>query len=130
MATTREEGRSKGIKLGLLRPVTLFPFPSKRISELPDRGVKGILTVELSTGQMLHDVNLALRFSSKFVLLCGGTVFACGGPEVIDEESMEKVYGVKVEVETRGGFRTVVPVSACCRPAGNGEHGEVPRHEM
>lgn len=78
-----------------------------------ERGITALMAI--------HDVNLALRFSSKFVLLCGGSVFACGGPEVIDEESMEKVYGVKVEVETRGGFKMVVPVSACCVAGANGE---------
>jgi 2-oxoglutarate ferredoxin oxidoreductase subunit alpha len=50
--------RDAGYKVGLLRPVTLFPFPSKRISELAD-SVKGILSVEMSTGQMVEDVMLA-----------------------------------------------------------------------
>jgi iron complex transport system ATP-binding protein len=68
----------------------------------------------------IHDVNLALRFSRKFILLSEGSVFACGGPEVIDEESMEKVYGVKVKVETRGDTRMVVPLSVCRHAGGNG----------
>jgi 2-oxoglutarate ferredoxin oxidoreductase subunit alpha len=52
--------REKGIKLGLLRPVTLFPYPSQAISELADQ-VKGILSVELNTGQMIEDVRLAVN---------------------------------------------------------------------
>jgi 2-oxoglutarate ferredoxin oxidoreductase subunit alpha len=53
-----ELARGQGIKAGLLRPITLFPFPSKRINELAGR-VKGILSVEMSAGQMVEDVLLA-----------------------------------------------------------------------
>lgn len=45
--------RAKGIKVGLLRPITLFPFPSKPILELAQR-VKGVLSVEMSAGQMVR----------------------------------------------------------------------------
>lgn len=53
-------GREKGIKVGLLRPITLFPFPYKQIDEL-SRKVKGILTVEMNAGQMVEDVRLAVE---------------------------------------------------------------------
>ena len=53
--------REKGIKVGLLRPITLFPFPSEPIKQLAQR-VKGILTVEMSAGQMVKDVQLASEF--------------------------------------------------------------------
>jgi len=52
--------RAQGIKVGLLRPITLFPFPSKRINELSGQ-VKGILSVEMSAGQMIEDVLLAVN---------------------------------------------------------------------
>jgi 2-oxoglutarate ferredoxin oxidoreductase subunit alpha len=52
--------REQGIKAGLLRPITLFPFPSLRINELGGR-VKGILSVEMSSGQMVEDVMLAVN---------------------------------------------------------------------
>ena len=52
--------RQKGIKVGLLRPITLFPFPEKRLSELAVR-VKGFLTVECSAGQMVEDVRLSVN---------------------------------------------------------------------
>ena len=52
--------RQEGIKLGLLRPITLFPFPTKRINELAGR-VKGILSVEMSAGQMVEDVLLSVN---------------------------------------------------------------------
>lgn len=51
--------RAEGIKVGLLRPVTLFPFPSIRINELAQK-VKGILSVEMSAGQMVEDVLLSV----------------------------------------------------------------------
>jgi 2-oxoglutarate ferredoxin oxidoreductase subunit alpha len=55
-----ELARAKGIKVGLLRPITLFPFPNKQLLELSDQ-VKGILSVELSTGQMVEDVRLSVE---------------------------------------------------------------------
>ena len=52
--------REQGIKAGLLRPITLFPFPAKRINELADT-VKGMLSVEMSAGQMIEDVLLSVN---------------------------------------------------------------------
>lgn len=52
--------RNKGIKLGLLRPITLFPFPEQKIEELSKK-VKGILSVEMSAGQMVEDIRLAVK---------------------------------------------------------------------
>jgi len=51
--------RAEGYKVGLLRPITLFPFPTAIIAKLADQ-VKGILTVEMSAGQMIEDVRLAV----------------------------------------------------------------------
>ena len=56
-----ELGRAKGLKIGLLRPITLFPFPKDQILELTNQ-VKGILSVELSAGQMVEDVRLSAQF--------------------------------------------------------------------
>ena len=50
--------RAKGIRVGLIRPITLFPFPSGILNELANR-MKGILTVEMNAGQMVEDVRLA-----------------------------------------------------------------------
>ncbi|MBN1952854.1 MAG: 3-methyl-2-oxobutanoate dehydrogenase subunit VorB [Bacteroidales bacterium] len=52
-------GREEGIKIGLIRPITLFPFPYDIIGEYAKK-VKGILSVELSAGQMIEDVRLAV----------------------------------------------------------------------
>jgi 2-oxoglutarate ferredoxin oxidoreductase subunit alpha len=50
--------RDEGLKAGLLRPITLFPFPSKRVNELADQ-VKMMFSVEMSSGQMVEDVLLS-----------------------------------------------------------------------
>ena len=52
--------REKGIKIGLLRPITLYPFPYKEVMAFADK-VKGILSVELNAGQMVEDVRLAVE---------------------------------------------------------------------
>jgi 2-oxoglutarate ferredoxin oxidoreductase subunit alpha len=57
-------GREKGIKAGLLRPITLYPFPTEAIQRLAKQ-VKGILSLELSAGQMVEDVRLAVGCSIK-----------------------------------------------------------------
>ncbi len=59
--------RSKGIRAGLLRPITLFPFPTVEIDRLTSQ-LKGILTVELSAGQMIEDVRLAVEGRVKVAL--------------------------------------------------------------
>ena len=55
-----EIARAEGIKVGVLRPITLFPFPKKKIQELAER-VKGFMSVEMSAGQMVDDVRLAVN---------------------------------------------------------------------
>lgn len=56
--------REKGIKAGLFRPITLYPFPKKALAERAKQ-VKGILTVEMSAGQMVEDVRLATECNVK-----------------------------------------------------------------
>ncbi len=56
--TAIREARSKEIKVGLFRPITLWPFPEKRMKEFIDNQIKEILVVELSAGQMVEDVKL------------------------------------------------------------------------
>ena len=52
--------REQGIKVGLFRPITLWPFPTKEIAELA-KSKKGILVVEINAGQMVQDVLLAVN---------------------------------------------------------------------
>jgi len=70
-----ELARAEGIKAGLLRPITLFPFPTNEISHYADQ-VKGMLTVEMSAGQMVDDVRLAVngRVPVEFYGRMGGIV--------------------------------------------------------
>ncbi|OFY84906.1 MAG: 3-methyl-2-oxobutanoate dehydrogenase subunit VorB [Bacteroidetes bacterium RIFCSPLOWO2_12_FULL_35_15] len=53
-------GRERGIKVGLLRPITLFPYPSDELAKLAKQ-VKGMLSVEMSAGQMVEDVRLSVN---------------------------------------------------------------------
>ena len=55
-----ELAREQGIKAGLFRPITLWPFPSKQIAEVA-KGKKGILVSEINAGQMIQDVRLAVN---------------------------------------------------------------------
>lgn len=55
-----EIAREEGIKVGLFRPITLWPFPEKQIAEMA-RKTKGVLVVEINAGQMVDDVRLAVN---------------------------------------------------------------------
>jgi len=56
--------RNEGIKVGLFRPITLWPFPYNEIREMTGQ-VKGMLSVEMSAGQMVEDVKLAVEAKIK-----------------------------------------------------------------
>jgi pyruvate/2-oxoacid:ferredoxin oxidoreductase alpha subunit len=70
-----ELGRARGMALGLLRPITLYPFPTEAIRQLARRA-RAFAVVELSTGQMVDDVRLALegRRPVEFFSRVGGNV--------------------------------------------------------
>ena len=55
-----EMAREEGIKVGLFRPITLWPFPEKQVAEAA-KGKKGVLVAEINAGQMIEDVRLALN---------------------------------------------------------------------
>ena len=67
--------RAEGIKVGLIRPITLWPFPKKALAKAADQ-VKGFISVELSMGQMIDDVKIALEGCRPvtFVGKAGGVV--------------------------------------------------------
>jgi pyruvate/2-oxoacid:ferredoxin oxidoreductase alpha subunit len=73
--STVEMARERGLKVGLLRPITLWPFPSEKVTELAQK-TRQMLSVELSTGQMVEDVRLAVegRCPVHFYGRCGGMV--------------------------------------------------------
>lgn len=70
-----ELARAEGIKAGLIRPITLFPFPKSIIKELATR-VKGFISIEMSAGQMVEDVRLAVsgKVPVEFYGRMGGIV--------------------------------------------------------
>jgi 2-oxoglutarate ferredoxin oxidoreductase subunit alpha len=82
-AVTR--AREEGIKVGWIRPVTLWPFPTEQISKAADE-FRLFLTVEMSTGQMVEDVKLAVAGKSP-VVFYGRT----GGGVPTVEEILDKI---------------------------------------
>lgn len=88
-AKAMEMAREKGYKVGVVRPLTLFPFPTKIYAELGKK-VKGILDVEMNAGQMVEDVRLAVNGSTKveFYGRMGGMI---PSPEEILEH-FEKIF--------------------------------------
>ncbi len=70
-----DEARRQGIRAGLFRPITLWPFPSRELAEKA-KNCRNVLVVEMSTGQMLEDVKLALngRVPVDFFSRVGGNV--------------------------------------------------------
>lgn len=73
--TAVKQARRQGIKVGLLRPITLFPFPERRLSQLADEA-RGFLVVEMNAGQMVEDVKVAVGGQApvKFLGRMGGTL--------------------------------------------------------
>lgn len=71
-----DAARRLGLKVGLYRPITLWPFPAAGLARLVDGGVKEFLSVEMSSGQMIEDVQLACLGRAKvhFYGRMGGVV--------------------------------------------------------
>lgn len=80
--------RAEGIKAGLIRPITVWPFPKAVLRNMADR-VKAFITVELSMGQMIEDVELATR-CIRPVFLCSRT----GGMVPTPDEILRKIREV------------------------------------
>ncbi len=83
--------REQGIKVGLLRPITVWPYPYKAIEEMVPQ-LKGILTVEMSLGQMVEDVKLAVngKIPVEHYGRVGGMI---PSPEEIVEALKTKIIG-------------------------------------
>lgn len=79
--------REKGIKAGGFRPITLFPFPNKRLQELASK-VKKFITVEVNMGQMINDVKLAVNGKIPVELINKG-VGTPPSPEEIAQKAEE-----------------------------------------
>lgn len=81
--------REKGLKVGVFRPVTLYPFPNKRLNELAS-SVKKFITVEVNMGQMINDVRLAVNGKASVELIHKG-VGAPPSPEDIMSQIEELI---------------------------------------
>ena len=70
-----DEARSHGLRAGLFRPITLWPYPSEALATMAER-CRTVMVVEMSTGQMVEDVRLALngRVPVEFYGRVGGNV--------------------------------------------------------
>lgn len=87
--TAIDDLREKGVKVGMIRPITVFPFPSEVFKKYADKAsVKAFLDVELNAGQMIEDVKLAIDCKKpvEFLGKLGGYVVS---PEEICEKVME-----------------------------------------
>ena len=88
-----ELAREQGLKVGILRPITLFPFPSDELKRLANN-VKGILVVEMNAGQMVEDVRLAVgsNIPVEFYGRMGGMI-----PQ--PDEIVEKIINLSKQVK-------------------------------
>lgn len=82
--------REKGIRVGMIRPITLWPFPQKAIADAA-KSVKAFISVELSMGQMIEDIRLS-EDCAKPVYLCNRAGGMIPSPEDI-METINKVVG-------------------------------------
>lgn len=85
--------RKEGIKVGLIRPITLWPFPTEVLNKTADK-VKGFISVELSMGQMIEDVRLATN-CKKPVVLCNRS----GGMIPTPEQVLESIKNLAKETK-------------------------------
>ncbi|MBE7087740.1 MAG: 3-methyl-2-oxobutanoate dehydrogenase subunit VorB [Clostridiales bacterium] len=83
------EARKQGIKVGMIRPITLWPFPTEALLSASKK-VKSFLSVELNMGQMIDDVKLAIN-CSKPVYLCNRT----GGIIMSPSEVLDKLKQIE-----------------------------------
>ncbi len=89
-----EMARAQGYKVGLFRPITLWPFPKAALLKAVDKAA-AVLTIELSAGQMVEDVSLAIR-CSRPVHFYGRT----GGMMMSPQDVYQKIVEI---FETKGG---------------------------
>jgi 2-oxoglutarate ferredoxin oxidoreductase subunit alpha len=90
-----ERAREKGMKVGLFRPVTLYPFPYGALDRLSQR-VRNFMAVELNTGQMVEDVKLAVGHKKNQVDFYGRPPGSIPSPDELFEE-VKKVYRKRIK---------------------------------
>ncbi len=91
---TMKLAKEKGINLGLIRPITLWPYPTDAFNQTIDQTKFGYLTVEMSMGQMVEDVRLSVE-GRKPVYFYGRSGGMIPSPQEILDKAMEIVGGAK-----------------------------------
>ena len=84
-----EKARAQGLKVGLFRPKTLFPFPKKQLQVLAERPGVTFISVEMSNGQLADDIRLAINCSRPVEL-----VNRLGGNLLTLDQVKEKILAV------------------------------------
>ena len=84
--------RNEGIKVGLIRPITLWPFPKKALRQAAEQ-VKAFVSVELNMGQMIDDIRLATE-CKRPVSLCNRTGGMIPSPDQVLASIREAAKGV------------------------------------
>lgn len=95
-------------------PVLLFDEPTSNLDLRNQMEVLQIIKKivkerNLSAVVTIHDLNLALRFADRFLAMRDGVVYGFGGSEIVTEESIFDVYGVRASVMMHEGYKVVVP---------------------
>ena len=85
------EARKNGVKVGLIRPITLWPFPKQALAKAAER-CESFISVELSMGQMIEDVRLAIE-CRRPVALCNRAGGVIPSPEEVYAKIMEAAKG-------------------------------------
>lgn len=85
--------RDEGIRIGLHRPISLYPFPHDRVREIAEQ-VKALLVVEMNSGQMVEDVRLAVegRVPVEFYGRMGGVV-------PLPDEILDEIHKLHVQIK-------------------------------
>ncbi|MDW7733104.1 MAG: 3-methyl-2-oxobutanoate dehydrogenase subunit VorB [Methanolobus sp.] len=89
-----DQARKEGIRVGLFRPKTLFPFPEKELKAFADAGERTFVSVEMSNGQMLGDIQLAVGCDRKVEL-----VNRMGGNLITLDQVLERIRDIAAREE-------------------------------
>ena len=87
--------REKGMKIGLFRPITLYPYPYDALGKVA-QSVKNFMSVELNTGQMVEDVRLSLADKGTVVDFYGRPPGSIPSPDELFEE-VKKIYKKRIK---------------------------------
>ncbi|HEX8939177.1 MAG TPA: 3-methyl-2-oxobutanoate dehydrogenase subunit VorB [Candidatus Limnocylindrales bacterium] len=121
--TAIRRARASGLRVGLFRPITLWPFPERELARLSAR-VRGLLVVELSAGQMVEDVRLAVE--GRCPVAFHGRM---GGMVPTPDEVVEALRGLQARVGRRPRRAPAIPAPEpppLPRPARSSEQPAAP----